>query len=212
MERHAAFALMAVLTTGMSWGCGRAPEPVAVAPADPVQILRQMSDTLAQSRQLTFKAARQIDLALSGGGDVPEHAAIDVAISRPNKLQATSSANTSVRRFYADGQNITMLDETMRLYATVPLEGTIDDMLDKLDGTYGFVPPLADFAANDPFRRFNDQMQGSVHQARETVSGVQCDHVTMTGAIADADLWISTTDHLPQGLSPRSRTAKEAPS
>ena len=157
-----------------------------------------MSDTLAQSRQLTFKAARQIDLALSGGGDVPEHAAIDVAISRPNKLQATSSANTSVRRFYADGQNITMLDETMRLYATVPLEGTIDDMLDKLDGTYGFVPPLADFAANDPFRRFNDQMQGSVHQARETVSGVQCDHVTMTGAIADADLWISTTDHLPR--------------
>ena len=103
MQRHAALALMAVLTTGMSWGCGRAPEPAAAAPADPVQILRQMSDTLAKSRQLTFKAARQIDPALSGSGDVPDNASIDVAISRPDKMQATSSANTSVRRFYADG-------------------------------------------------------------------------------------------------------------
>ena len=96
-----------------------------------------MSDTLAKSRQLTFKAARKIDPALSGSGDVPD-AAIDVAISRPDKMQATSSANTSVRRFYADGQNMTMLDETMLLYATVPLAGSIDDVLDKLDDTYGF--------------------------------------------------------------------------
>jgi hypothetical protein len=191
-------ALMPVLTLAISWGCARASEPAAVKPADPVQILRQMSATLAQASQLTFKATRRLDSALSEGSDLPESAEIEMAISRPGKIQATATANTGVRRFYFDGQNISLLDEAMMLYATVPLPGTIDDMIDTLDATYGFVPPLADFAANDPYQRFNRQIQSSVYHSQETIGGVDCDYVTVTGEVADADVWVSSTDHLPR--------------
>ena len=157
-----------------------------------------MSDTLAQASQLTFTATRRLDSALLPGSDVPASAEIEVAIARPSKLQATATAATGVRRFYADGQTVSLLDETMRLYATVPLPGTIDNMLDKLDETYGFVPPLADFAANDPYQRFNRQIQGSVYHSNEMINGVECDYVTVTGEVADADVWVSRVDHLPR--------------
>jgi hypothetical protein len=80
------FALMAVLTLVVSWGCDRAgePKPPVVEPVDPAQMLRQMSEALAHARQLTFKATRQLDASLVDGSSVPEAAEIEVAVSRPN--------------------------------------------------------------------------------------------------------------------------------
>jgi hypothetical protein len=198
MKRRVLAALIPVLTLGFACGCGRASEPAARKRADAVQILRQMSDRLAQASQLTFTATRRLDPALLDGIDVPEAADIQVMISRPNRLQATATASSGVRRFYADGQNITLSDDRMLLYATVPLMGSIDDVIDRLDETYGFVPPLAEFAANDPYRRFEKHIQRSVYRSTDTIDGVACDHVALTGSVADADLWVSSSDHLPR--------------
>lgn len=87
-------------------------------------------------------------------------------------------ADTGIRRFYADGQNVSLLDETMLLYATVPMPGTIDDMIDTLDDTYGFVPPLADFAANNPYERFRRQIHTSVYHSKETIDRCEASHLT----------------------------------
>jgi hypothetical protein len=105
---------------------------------------------------------------------------------------------TGVRRFYADGQSISLLDESMKLYATVSVSGTIDEVVDKLDAQYGFTPPLAEFVLNDPNLKFSKQIQSSVHHGQETINGVECDRLMLTGEIADADLWVSIKDHLPQ--------------
>ena len=91
-----------------------------------------------------------------------------------------------------------MLDERMKLYATVPLPGTIDEMVDQLDRRFGFTPPLAEFLLNDPYLKFSQQMQRSVDQGQETISGTACDHLTLTGEIADADIWIAVADRLPR--------------
>ena len=192
-------ASMVVLTL-VAWGCSRPSKPQSstMETVDAAQILRQMSEKLAKSPQLTFKAKRQLDSALVGDSNMAESAEIEVAILRPNKVQATSTSNAGVRRFYADGQSISMLDESMKLYATVPLSGTIDEMVDKLDEKYGFTPPLAEFVLNDPYQKFSQQIQSSVYRGKETINGVECDHLTLTGEIADADLWVSKTDQLPQ--------------
>jgi hypothetical protein len=86
----------------------------------------------------------------------------------------------------------------MKLYATVSLAGTIDDMVNALDERYGFTPPLADFVVNDPYRKFSTQIQSSLDKGKEAVNGLECDHLTLTGEIADADVWISIADHLPR--------------
>jgi hypothetical protein len=165
---------------------------------DPAEKLRQMSQTLARSRQLTFTASRQLDAALVEGSSVPESVEIEVAVSRPQMVRARMVSGAGARRFYADGRSISLLDERMKLYATVPVSGTIDEVVAKLDENYGFTPPLAEFILNDSYEKFSRQIQRSAYRGRETIKGVVCDRLALTGEFADADLWISSKDHLPQ--------------
>ena len=197
---RACIASMAVLALVASLGCDRALEstPAVAATVDPVQALRQMSDTLAGARQLTFTATRQLDAALVEGGTAPESAEIVVSISRPRMIRARIVSDAGVRRFYADGQRVSLIDEGMKVYATVPLAGAIDEMVAALDERYGFTPPLAEFVLNNPYQKFNTQIQRSAYRGKETIGGVECDHLTLTGEIADADVWISSVDHLPR--------------
>ena len=183
-----------------SFGCSGAPEPapaVATTP-DPAQMLRVMFDTLSKAQQFTFKATRQLDPALVIGGTVAESAQIDVSVSRPRRIRARSVSDAGARVFYADGQNLSLFDEAMNLYATTPLTGTIDEMVEALDNRYGFTPPLAEFILNDPHKKFTTEIQGSQYKGKESINGVECERVTLTGEIADADVWIAITDHLPR--------------
>jgi hypothetical protein len=193
-------AVMATLILVVAWGCNRGvkPAPPVVETVDAAQTLRLMSDTLGRAHQLTFKAKRQLDAALVEGSNIAESADIEVAVSRPRMVRARLVSPAGVRRFYADGQSISLLDESMKLYATVPVSGTIDEVVDALDEKYGFTPPLAEFVLNDPYQKFSKQIQNSVYRGKETVNGVECDHLGLTGQIADADVWISRADHLPQ--------------
>jgi len=197
---HARAATVAFLAIAVSFGCSRAPEPapaVAATP-DPAQMLRDMFDTLSKAQQFTFKATRQLDAALVLGGSVAESAEIDVAVSRPQMIRARSVSDAGTRMLYADGRNVSLTDDTMKVYATTPLAGTIDEMVDALENRYGFTPPLAEFILNDPQKKFSTQIQGSQHKGKETLNGMECDRVTLTGEIADADIWIAVADHLPR--------------
>lgn len=195
------FASMAVLSLVASWGCGRetpAPPPHVVATVDPAQALRQMSDTLAHANRLTFKATRRLDPALAESTGMPVSSAIEVAVSRPGMVRGRSVSNDDARTFYADGKTITLVDERIKLYASEPLGGTIDEMVDALDDRFGFAPPLAEFVLNDPYKRFSRLVQRSVHRGQETIGGTSCEHLTLAGEVADAEVWIARDTHLPR--------------
>jgi hypothetical protein len=147
VAQRTATAASLVVALVLSWGCGRTPDPApqVAGPPDPSQLLRGMFDTLAQARQLTFKATRHLDPSLVLGGTVAESTAIEVWVSRPQMLRARSVTDAGVRLLYADGQHVSLFDEAMKVYATAPLNGTIDDVVNALDARYGFTPPLAEF-------------------------------------------------------------------
>lgn len=190
----AAFVLVAVT------GCGGAPpqESTPPEPPDPVKVLQQMSDTLSQATQLTFKATRELDAALVEVTGRAEKAEIEVWVSRPDKARAHVVSDAGARSLFIDGTHVSLLDESMNLYASSPVAGTIDDVIDALADKYGFTPPMAEFIVNAPYKRFSAQIQTSVHRGVESVDGEPCDHVSLAGEVADADLWISSGDHLPR--------------
>lgn len=198
--RHWQGASTVIVALVLSFGCNRASEPTApvARPPDPAQVVREMFDTLAHSQQLTFKATRRLDAALVVGGSVAESAEVEVWVSRPQMVRARSVTDAGARVFYADGQRVSLLDETMQLYATAPLAGTIDQIVEVLDDRYGFTPPLAEFILNDPYKKLGTPIQGSQYRGREAISGVDCDRIALPGEIADADVWIAVADHLPR--------------
>lgn len=172
--------------------------PAAQPNAD--QLLHQMSAKLASAKQLSFQAEREIDPALIEGRSTPEKAKVVVRVLRPNRLAARSVSQGDTRRFIADGQNLTVVDEKKNFYAQVPMRTSIDGLVTQLDENYGFIPPLADFAVSDPYAEIRQQSQTITSLGREKVGGAECDHVALKGKEADADLWISVSDQLPRKL------------
>jgi hypothetical protein len=167
---------------------------------DPDQLFRQMSEKLAQTKKLTFKVNRKLDAALVEGRNVPENAQIEISVSRPSKFLAKSEAPDNARQFVFDGQNLSVYDESMKLYASVSLPGTIDEVVAKIDEEYGFTPPLAEFILSDPYGALNPRIKTRTYKGKETVNGVECHHLSLGGEVADSELWIGVADLLPRKL------------
>ena len=150
-------------------------------------------------------------LALQGGGShgaytwgvldrLLENAQIEISASRPGKFQAKSDSKDGVRRIFFDGQKLSVYDETMKLYATVPVSGTIDDAVAKIDKEYGFTPPLAEFILNDPYKALSQQIKSKAYKGKENIAGVECHHLSLSGDVAESELWIGAADLLPRKL------------
>ena len=191
----------AVIVTALALACSRAPEnQVTTANNDPDQLLRQMSEKLGQAKNLSFKVDRKLDAALVEGLNVAENAQIEISVSRPGKFTAKSDSKDNVRQVFFDGQNLSIYDETMKLYATVPVAGTIDEAVAKIDEKYGFTPPLAEFILSDPYAALGKQIKSKSYKGKENIGGVECHHLSLVGDLADSELWIGAADLLPRKL------------
>ena len=181
--------------------------PVAAAEPDADQILHQMSAKLAAAHTFSFKATRAIDPALLGGGNVPENAHLVVTVQRPDKFAADSTSKDGVRHFYADGRNLSLVDVTKNLYATVPMHTSIDGLVAEIDRTYGFTPPLAEIALSDVYQDIRRKAQSVSYLGQGTyqggflgLGGVACHRLALSGKLVDAELWVGVTDQLPRKL------------
>jgi hypothetical protein len=183
----------------LACGCDTA-KPTASAPPDSDSLLRQMSQKLAQTKDFSCKVDRKLDAALVEGQNIPEHAQIEISVSRPSKFRVNSSSQDTVRHLVFDGQELTIYDETKKLYSTVPVQGTIDEAVAKISEKYGFTPPLGEFILGDPYGALGPRIKSQVYKGKETVNGVECHHLSLTGEVADSELWIGVADLLPHKL------------
>lgn len=192
----------AFILLSLALACSRAAEKPSDTAAnnDPDQLFRQMCARLAQAKNLSFKVDRKLDAALVEGRNVAENAVIEVSVSRPGKFQAKSDSKDDVRQIFFDGQNLSIYDETMKLYATAPVSGTIDEFVAKVDEKYGFTPPLAEFILSDPYGALSKHIKTKAHKGKENIGGVECHHLSLSGDVADSELWIGTDDLLPRKL------------
>ena len=196
------FFCLAFILLALALACSRAAENPATTAAsnDPDQLLQQMSAKLGQAKKLSFKVDRKLDAALAEGRNIAESAQIEISVSRPGKFQANSNSKDNARQIFFDGQNLSIYDETMKLYATAPVAGTIDEAVAKVDAKFGFTPPLAEFILSDPYKALNPQIKSKTYKGKETIAGVECHHLSLVGEVADSELWIGAADLLPHKL------------
>ncbi len=186
----------------LALACSRPAETPATTTAntDPDQLLRQMSEKLAQAKNLSFKVERKLDAALVEGPNIPENSVIEISVSRPGKFHAKSDSADNARQIFFDGQRLSIYDQTMKLYAAVPVVGSIDEAVTKIDEIYGFTPPLAEFILSDPYGALSKQVKTKAYKGTENIAGVECHHVSLSADEADSELWIGTVDLLPRKL------------
>lgn len=163
--------------------------------------VRRMTTRLASARSFTVDAVRQMDAELLEGRAVPDSAGIHVEVRRPDKVHAVLKSPGEERHFYFDGREVTVYDVTKKFYATEPVRGNIDDMLRYLDEHFGFMPPLAEFVANNPWAFLGIRARSAELAGARSFNGAECRQVNITGEFADAQLWMATATSLPCGLT-----------
>jgi hypothetical protein len=174
--------------------------PLAAAEPDADQLLRQMSAKLAAAQSFSFNVTREIDPALLSGRKEPEKAHLDVTVQRPNKIAADSTTKDGVRHFCADGRNLSLVDGTKNLYATVPMHTSIDGLVAEVDRDYGFTPPLAELALSDVYQDIRQKARAVSYMGQANYrGGVACHRLALSGKLVDAELWVGMSDQLPRG-------------
>jgi hypothetical protein len=179
-----------------------APASAGADSADPaIAAVRRMSTRLASARSFTVDATRQMDAGLLEGRTVPESASVHVEVRRPDKVHAVLTGRGEERHFYFDGSTVTVYDATKQFYATEPVRGSIDDMLRFLDERFSFMPPLAEFLANDPYAFLGVRARSARLAGTRSINGTECRQVNITGEVADAQLFVATDTGLPCELA-----------
>jgi hypothetical protein len=175
--------------------------------ADPDAVLRAMSDKLAASKSFAFTAQRHVDAALREGHDIPEKARVTVLVQRPARIDVSSTSREGARRFVADGKTLTVADAKAGTYARVPMRGSLDALVDRLDREYGFVPPLAEFVLSDLYADLKRQARTIAYRGTGGAGGgwfgwgaTPCHRIALQGPKASAEIWVGTADSLPRKL------------
>jgi hypothetical protein len=195
--RTVLYVAAVTLLLGAGAACTSTPE----APPDADTVLHRMSDALSAAQRVSISARREADPDVRQGRDLPALTTINVQLARPDRIRVDLDGGADHRAMYSDGKTFTLQDVTKNIYSTVPLKSTLDDLDDQLDRVYGFVPPMFEFVTNNPYESIHARVNGvtSLGEAADR-AGMRCYRVSATGELADAELWLSTTDFLPRQL------------
>jgi hypothetical protein len=202
-----AIAVVASVTAIQPW---EDPPDVRVAPFRVVAsgdsgkaVLQGMSRRLAAARTFTVDVVLRVDGGPAGRGGIRDSTLVHIEVMRPDRVHAVSRTPGQERHFYFDGRGVTVYDATKNIYATAPVRGTIDDMVHALDEHFGFVPPLAEFLANDPWFFVSARMDHASLDGVQPMDRRQCRRVSMRGGPARATLSVAADDGLPCELTTR---------
>lgn len=201
------YSLFSVTWPALATACLFPAVAAVAAEPDADQLLRRMTDTLAAAKSLSFSATREMDAALLEGRQLAEKATVTVVVQRPDKIAATAESRNGTRRIVSDGSTLSLLDVNANHYATLPMRASIDSLVARLDDKYGFTPPLAEFALNDPYAGFRSNARTVTYLGRAKtrggflgLGGVECHRLGLQGPLANAELWIGVADNLPRQL------------
>ena len=208
MRSRKTFAALALSFAATCALPARAAEAAPPASGDAISadtVLRQMSEKLAAASKFSFKSSREMEPDLAGGDGLHGKAKISVIVQRPDKMAASATIPGDMRRFYFDGKQLSLVDEQKKVYSTVPMAVSLDQLPSELAKIYGFTPPLAEFVISDLYQDLVWRAESVKYLGTGTIKTgflglkrVRCHRLGLSGRSADSEVWIAESDLLPR--------------
>lgn len=177
-------------------------------------ILRQMTDHLAQQKSFTLKAANTVEVVLVSGQKLQFDSASEVAVVRPNKMQAARVGDLDQQAFIYDGQKLSVSSQNdgKPYYATVAAPPTLEAALDFARESLDVVAPAGDLLYANSYDILMEDVISAAYVGSGTVAGVRCHHLAFRGTQTDWQIWIEDgTRPLPRKMVITSKWTTGAP-
>jgi len=164
------------------------PDSVTIHPeAD--RIFRETSALLSNAKSFSVTAEVWEDQDVAGH-KVSTSKTVDVRLRRPNDLQVEVRSPKHTRGFWLDGHSLTILNRSNNLYGTIPVDGTIDKVLDQLQDKYGITFPLEDIFVSNPYAEAMPHFKGGAYFGKATILGTPCKFIAFGNEKVDVQLWV----------------------
>ena len=156
---------------------------------DAMTILKAMSDYIDAQQSIALLFDSDIEVITPELQKLQFASSGQVLLDRPNKLHVTRHGGYADVDVYFDGKRATIYGNNLNAFASLDLQGTIDQLIDKLrDG--GIDAPGADLMFSPAFEGMSADVIDARHIGRGVVDGVECEHLAFRDADTDWQIWI----------------------
>ncbi len=173
-------------------GCATNPPHPADSDMSGRPYVLAMGKHLASARQFSVRVRSEKDQLIDGGAVVgpTEHT---IRVRRPDRLAVQVVYSQGRRKVWYDGSRVVCLEVARGAYASVPAQGSVEDMFNALRRGYHYVRPLASLLDADPGPALCAKARRVSYLGKKTLEGRPCNVVRMERDDASIDLWIPDT-------------------
>ena len=162
----------------------------AVDPAS-IQALKDMGAYLLTLKRFGVSTEVTGENVLADGQKLQHTATADMDVVRPNKIRVLMKSARNERQLTYDGKTLSLHTPAQKYYGTLELEGTLGDVIERLEGQYGMQIPLDDlFRFGTPAAQF-DRIESAMNAGQDFVDGDLCDHYAFRSGKVDWQIWIA---------------------
>lgn len=154
------------------------------------EILQKMSNYLSSADQFSFKAEMTEDGLFTKDYYTKAEVRTEVIIRRPDKVFADIKSDYNHKRYWYDGNTITLLTVPANFYATVKATGNIGEMADFVYDNLGVRIPLAALAFDNSFEVLTEGVTDGYYCGLHVVDGIYCHHLLFIEDDAEWEIWI----------------------
>jgi hypothetical protein len=201
LPRRAALMALAVgsvmaLTSSGAW----AQEKPQIAP-EAQNAVQAMGKTLANGG---FSFHEQTIREYTDANGQPLHIfhSADVLVRRPDRLAVDATGDDGATKVAYDGEKLILYSAATNKYASLPITGSIEQMLAEASQKMGMDFPLADLLADNPDAAFLAGITSGYVVNTVSIDGVPCLHMFFTQPPGiELELWAEKNDQaLPRRL------------
>jgi hypothetical protein len=185
----AAVALLVAVQPGRAQGTG----PAAPASSnDPAVMARldAMGAYLRGLKKFSVKAQSSKDEVLVDGQKLQFDSTLEYQVSTPDRLRATFRSDRKHRDFYYDGKTLTEVAPRAGYYASVPLNGTLGELMRAAAQRYDIEMPLADLFLWGTPAAGTEDITSAMRVGPARINGVDCDHFALRQPGVDWQVWV----------------------
>jgi hypothetical protein len=169
--------------------------PASAIPEDTTAMIARMGKTL-QAKQFSFRSHTLRAYAGANGELLHIAHTTKTVVRRPDRLFAEVTGDDGSKEVFFDGKTLVVYGVEQKQYASLPVTGSIDQMIEVAEKRLGADFPLADLLTDDPAKSVLSGITSGGQVGTAIIDGVHCRHFFFDQAAEglELELWLEDND------------------
>lgn len=177
-----------------------------------IGIVKRMAQYVGSETDITLSFDSELEVVTPQMEKLQFNSSGKAQIHRPDAFRLSRTGGYADVELVFDGKSVTVFDKNTNTYATEPLKGSTDEVIDKLRGDLMLDLPAADLMIADSFNALMADVVEAKHIGRGVIDGVACEHVAFRNHDTDWQLWVEVGERpVPCKMVITSKTVGGAP-